>query len=122
MVARPCLDGYNNNNNNKSLFQANHWRQWRPIFKVQYTYDTNIDKIQIHNTDPNVCHMNSKKTDKKNNMIKNYWRQLVLVYRIDSQRLHIADDSRQDETVAATIVLSLLLRRCIKPYSCATIP
>ena len=33
--------------------------------------------------------------------------QLVLVYRIDSMRLHIADDSRQDETVAATTVLSL---------------
>ena len=51
----------NNNNNNKSLFQANHRRQRRPIFKIQYTYDTNIDQIQIHNTDPNVCRMNSKK-------------------------------------------------------------
>ena len=52
-----------NNNNNKSLFSGQPLKtaKGRPIFKIQYTYDTNIDKIQIHNTDPNVCHMNSKK-------------------------------------------------------------
>ena len=49
------------------------------------------------------------------NDIKKLVRQLVYVYNIDSQRLHRADDSRQDETVAATTELSLFMNRCIKP-------
>ena len=72
-------------------------------------------QTQIHKiikTDAKVCLTNSenKYTDKSD--IKNYWGQL---YNRDSQHLHRADDSRQEETVAATTELSLFTSRCIKP-------
>ena len=38
------------------------------------------------------------------------------VYKIQSQRFQKLDDIPQDDIVAATTALTLLVRRCVKPY------
>ena len=38
------------------------------------------------------------------------------MYKIQYQRFQKLDDILQDDIVAATMALSLLVRRCVKPY------